>query len=130
MGSRNTAPVAAINRGVVVIAGSFAPNGSSAVAASSVKGRGFTVARSNTGLFVVTFTDKWKELLSATGGIQLASAGDQVLQFGDYDASASTIEIRVWDISGPGVADIAADTNNRINFCFVFQASNLESRGN
>ncbi len=130
MAHRNLAPVRALVRELVPIVGSFAPNGSSAVAATSNKGNGWTVAWTSTGLFTVTFTDAWNALVSAHATLQLASAGDQYAQPGTYDATAKTLIIRVIDCSTGAVADIAADANNRINFTAWFRNSSvLPTRG-
>jgi hypothetical protein len=49
-----------------------------------------------------------------------------MVQFGTIDVvTAKTIQIRVWDISGAAVADVAADANNRINFALVLKNSNV-----
>ena len=114
-------------RGVVIIAGSFAPNGSSAVSSASVLGKGFTVARSNTGVFTITLTSKYARCLSATASLALSTPGDQVLQWGAIDvASAKTLVLNVWDISGAAVADISANAANRIHFCLVLQNSTVQ----
>lgn len=123
MAARNLSPVRTLVRELVPIAGSFAPNGSSAVSASSRKGLGWSVVRTSTGLFTVTFTDKWNDLVSAEASLQLASADDKFIQVGTYSASAKTLQIRVWDVSSAGVADVAADANDRISFVCWFRNS-------
>lgn len=129
MASRNTYRPRSLNPEAVCIAGSFAPNGSSAVSAASRKGRGFTVARTSTGLFTVTFTDKFAALLSATASLQQATAGDQTILVGTWTASTKALILTVWDISAAAVADVAADANNRINFVAWFQNSSLAALG-
>lgn len=108
-------------KGYVAISGSFAPNGSSALVATSTYGAGFSVAYTSTGLYTITFEDTYKTLVSATATVQLASGDDKFLQFGAYNATAKTLTIRCWDISDAAVADIAANANNRINFHVVFK---------
>jgi hypothetical protein len=107
--------------GRVVVSGSFAPNGSSTLAATSVNGAGFSVARTSTGLFTITLNDSYPALIGAALGLQLASGDDKFLQFGSIDVNAKTVQIRVWDVSAAAVADIAANANNRINFVLVFK---------
>jgi hypothetical protein len=105
------------NPGEVVISGSFAPNGSSAVDAASNRGTGFSVARTSTGLFTVTLQDSFLALNKGDAHLQLASGDDKIAQLGSIDVvTAKTVQIRVWDISGAAVADVAADENNRIHF--------------
>ena len=114
-------PLFALAREYVLVAGSFCPNGNSAVASSSVRGSGFSVARSDTGTFTVTFTDAYPELVAMVPGLQLNSADDKDLQFGAYSSTNKTLVIRVWDYSGTGAADIDANANNRISFVCVFR---------
>lgn len=109
------------DRDSVIVAGSFAPNGSSAVAATSRKGRGWSVARTSAGLFTLTFTNKFNDMICALAVLQQASGGDQFLQVGTYTAASRTLTIRVWDDSGAAETDVAADANNRINFICVFR---------
>lgn len=123
MANRIFSDLKALGKGFKVIAGSFAPNGSSAIAATSRKGPGWSVARTSAGLFTITFTDAYIDMVSATASLQLATAADRIVQIGTYDSSARTLQIRVWDISDAAVADVAADANNRINFCVVFRDS-------
>lgn len=126
MANRNFSELQALDRGVKVIAGSFAPNGSSAVSAASNKGIGWSVARTSAGLFTITLEDSYISLISACCSLQLASADDKIVQLGSIDVvTAKTVEIRVWDISGAAVADVAANANNRINFCLVLKNSQV-----
>ena len=123
MSTRYKKSLRTLNSGVVIVAGSFAPNGSSAISASSRLGRGFSVARTSAGLFTITFSDKYNQLLSFVSSLQEATAGDQVLVNGVYTAASKTITITNWDISDAAAADIAANANNRIHFVAVFQDS-------
>ena len=118
-------PIRALGKRFVIVAGSFAPNGDSAIAATSNKGKGFTVAYTSTGLYTITFTDKWTDLVSFTVTKQVATGDDTFLQAGTYDASARTITIRNWDVSQPGVLDIAANANNRVHFCAIFRNTSI-----
>lgn len=123
MAARNFAQMQALTRDLVLIPGSFAPNGSGAVSATSRKGLGWSVARTSAGLFTVTFTDKYAELIAFNPTLQLATPGDQTVHAGVYVAASKTITINVWDASDAAAADIAADANNRINFLAVFRNS-------
>lgn len=110
----------------VVIAGSFAPNGTSAVAASSREGCGFTVARTSAGLFTITLADKFTALISATATAQLTTAADIVAQIGPVDLSAKTVQIRTLAVAVE--TDVAAAAGNRINFVLVLNSSNASRR--
>lgn len=125
MGLRNTTDLEHLTPDIVVISGSFAPNGSSAVSATSRLGVGWSVVRTNTGVFTVTFTDKWARLVYASAHLRLATAADQHAMLGAYVAASKTLVINIWDISGAAVADIAANADNVINFECHFQRSTL-----
>jgi len=128
MANRNFDFIQALGKGVKVIAGSFAPNGSSAVASTSNKGKGFSVARTSTGLFTITLQDAYTALLAASANLQLTTGDDKFVQIGAIDVvSAKTIQIRVWDISGAAVADVSAAAGNRINFVLILSNSTLNA---
>lgn len=103
-----------------IIAGSFAPNGSSAIDATTRLGLGFTVAYTSTGLYTITFTDSFSHLLSATATSQLTTGADTFLQVGVYSASAKTLQIRCY--TGGSLADHGA---GRIHFNCLFQDSGV-----
>jgi hypothetical protein len=106
-------------KGYTLYEGSFAPD--TANAPTTVRGTGWTVARESAGLFKITFAEKYPEMIKATVSLQLATKDDKFLQLGTYDATAGTLQIRVWDVSGADVADVAANANNRINFSVTFR---------
>jgi hypothetical protein len=117
MANRNLTRSQVLNRGEVIICGSFAPNGAGAVDAASNKGIGWSVARTGVGAFTVTLEDKWIAVLSGQAQLQLAAVAGQVAQLGATDVtSAKTVEVRVVDTATGLTADVAADANNRIHF--------------
>lgn len=108
-------------KGYVAISGSFAP-AAGAITAGSEKGAGYSVAYTTTGTFTITFQDSYKDMISATATLQLATAADQVVQVGSYSAANRTLVLYVWDISDAALSNnVAADANNRINFHVVFK---------
>ena len=116
--------VQALNPHVKIIAGSFCPNGSSAVDNDSNTGTGFTVARSGTGSFTVTLDAIYPGLLSAQCSIALTAVADSKVQFGAIDvASGKTVVINV--VTTASAADIAANANNRIHFCLFLRNTSL-----
>jgi hypothetical protein len=121
MAARNFSGLKTLGRELIVIAGSFAPNGSSAVSATSRKGRGWSVARTDVGLFTITFTDKYVDLVSAIATAQLATAADIKAQIGTYTAASKTLVIRLLAVATE--TEVAADANNRVNFVCVFSNS-------
>lgn len=112
-----------LNLEQVQVAGSFAPNGSSAVDATSNKGKGWTVARTGTGVFTLTLAEKWAEMFSAIATVQLNAAADTAIQVGAYDATNRTLILR--SITAGSAADIAANANNRINFSLQMTRSKV-----
>lgn len=122
MASRSFFPVKSLGRELVNAVGSFAPAGTGAVTA--VKGKGFTVARTGVGTFLVTFADKYAALVAANATLQLASAANSVMQVGTFDASAKTLVLRI--LTAGAAADVAADANNRVSFVVTFRNSSIE----
>jgi hypothetical protein len=109
--------------GTIVLSGSFAPNGTSAVSSSSVKGVGFTVARTNAGIFTVTLDKVYGELVSANATVQLATPADTQAQIGSVSLSGKTVVINT--LTAGSLADIAADANNRVNFVLVVRDTTI-----
>lgn len=129
MAARNFAEPRALQRELILIEGSFAPNGSSAVAASSRQGPGWSVARTSTGLFTVTLSDKYKAFISLNASVQLTTFDVTYCQIGVTSLSAKTVQIRtITDDAVTGIgalADIAADAGNRINFSFKLSNTSM-----
>jgi hypothetical protein len=122
MAARNYAGLQALGRKHIVIAGSFATNNTDAVSAASRFGPGWSVARSATGKFTITFRDKFDHLVSAVATAQLAADNvDLVAQVGVYTASAKTLVIKLK--AAATNTDLAADADNRVNFVCVFANS-------
>ena len=114
----------ALNPHVKIIAGSFKPNGSSAVDNTANTGAGWTVARGGVGIFTVTLGDTYPGILSATCSVALSAVADTKVQFGAIDvASAKTLVINV--ITTASAADIAANAANRIHFCLVLRNTDM-----
>ncbi len=115
------------NHEMVWVAGSFAPNGSSALDATKVKGKGFTVAYTSTGVYTVTFLDAWYALVVALTQVQLHSAADTQIQVGDYTAASGSTKgtLVLTALTGGSAADIAANAQNRIHFAIGFQNSSI-----
>lgn len=122
MAARNFAPLQALGRNYKVIAGSFAPNGSSAVDAASRKGPGWSVAFTATGKFTITFTDKWNDLVAFTCGVEMSADNvDLYAQGGAYSASAKTKVVKLK--TGATNTNLAADADSRVHFIAVFSNS-------
>ncbi len=117
----------ALDPGVVILGINWATNGSSDPVASTITGRGVaSVTLASTGVYTVTLQDVYPTLLSATATLQLASADDKVTaQIGAVDLANRTIQVRIYDISSAGVADVAAATGNRVNLLLVLKNSGV-----
>ncbi len=118
MAARNLFPLRTLVRELIPITGTFLPNSSSAVAASSRKGLGWSVVRTSAGLFTVTLTDAFNDVVSVDVQLQLATADDKFCVVGTIVLTGTTpvFQIRVIDISTATVADVAANAGNRIHF--------------
>ncbi len=123
MANRMEEPIRALGKRYVIVAGSFAPNGASAISAASNKGKGFTAARTDVGAYLITFTDKWTDLVSVTFTQQRAAVADGVPQAGTYDASAKTLVVT--NLVGATPTEIAANANNRIHFLAIFRNTSI-----
>jgi hypothetical protein len=108
----------AVKQGLVVIAGSFAPNGSSALSSASTLGAGFTVARTGVGVFTVTLSDKY----TACHSIVPAGMGAAIfIEASAWNSSTNSFTITNLDDVAGSAADVAANAANRINFIAVMQ---------
>lgn len=102
-------------RAPVHLTGSFLPNNTSAVDNDSNTGRGFTVARTNAGIFTITLTDAYAKLISAHATIAMSSVTDIVPQWGAIDvSSAKTLVLNT--LVAATATDIAANAANRVYF--------------
>jgi len=116
----------ALDPGVVVLGISWAPNGSSAVDQTSIKGRGVaSVTRDSAGTFTVLLQDVYPTLLAAVATAQLATAADIVAQVGTSTVSTNTKSIVVTLLAGASATDVAANANNRVNLLLILKNSGV-----
>ena len=116
----------ALDPGVVTLGISWAPNGSSAVDQTSIKGRGVaSVARTAQGVFTVTMQDVYPTVLAAVATAQLATAADIVAQVGTSTLTANGKTIVVSLLAGATATDVAADANNRVNLLLILKNSSV-----
>jgi len=106
--------VQALNPHVKIIAGTFKPNGTSAIDNTVNKGAGWTVARTAVGKFIVTLDSVYPGLLSAQVSLQHNGAGDKKVHWGAIDIAAKTLEI--FSITTASAADLAAHAQNHVHF--------------
>lgn len=113
-------PVHGYSPGYAVIAGSFATNGSSAPASTSVIGTGFSVARSNTGLYTVTLTVPVVDVVSMNVSRTESTAGTFLVSPTSYVSASRTFTIRTTTPAAPDTAsNVAAATHNKIHFTLI-----------
>lgn len=116
----------ALDPGVVTLAISWAPNGTSAVDQTSIRGRGVTsVTRNSAGVFTVALQDVYPSLLAAVATMQLATAADIVPQIGTSLLTANGKTIVVALLAAATATDVAANANNRVNLFLVLKNSGV-----
>lgn len=102
----------------VVIAGSFAPNNTSAVDNTANRGADFTVARTGTGEFTVTLANNLalSEVEAMVATAQLSTAADIVAQITAITPAAANRTYVITLNAGATATDVAAAAGNRVNF--------------
>ena len=130
MAAKTFYDVQAANPGVKIIAGTFKPNGGSAVDNDSNVGTGFTVARTGTGEFTVTLGDSYPGLISAQATTALNTAAATFMQItGAPDVTtAKTVvftALTTTSTAAPVATDIAANANNHVHFVLLLRNTSL-----
>ena len=130
MANKTFYDVQAVNPGVKIIAGTFKPNGSSAIDNTANAGAGFTVERTGTGQYTVTLDDGYPGLISAQATAALNSAAATFMQItGAHDVTtAKTVVFTALTTSStaaPVAADIAAHAHNHVHFVLVLRNTSL-----
>jgi hypothetical protein len=108
----------------VAVHGSWAPAGAGAI--TSVKGKGFTAARTGVGEVTVTFDDEYPDLVAEFACGRFASASGVGAQTGTYNASNKTLIVRTVTMSTGAAVDVAADANNRVSFQAIFRNTSVD----
>lgn len=129
MARRNWQRLQALGLERKMIFGRFFPDTANAPTVDANSKVGWSVARTAAGSFTITFEDKYDTLVSFVATLQLASGDDKAVQIGTYTAASRTIVVRVWDTSGAGNADVAANANNSISFIAVFKNTGVPDVG-
>jgi hypothetical protein len=122
MAERNFDFLETLGRKRRLIAGSFVPNGSSAIDNTQNMGSGFTVAYTSTGLYTITFKDKYSKRLFADASLEQATRSQDV-EVNAVDAPNGTMTVNGYARGGTTLADITAAGGTRINFVVVFDDS-------
>lgn len=109
--------------GVVVLEGSFQPNNTGAV--TLPLGTGFTVARTGVGTYVVSLTDVYTSLLSASVDLQSSAASGNFGQLGAVDLPGKSITLRTVSSAGAAV-DVTGGANDRVHFTLLLKNSSIK----
>lgn len=122
--------VESLGRGRFLVCGSFRPQGASAlVDADTAPGllhpRGFTVVRTGVGLYTVTFSHLWHDMVACFVGVREAGGVRVSGQGGDWSAANRTLQIRTFN-AADALADLADDVDNRISFMAVMLFSGVD----
>ena len=124
MANRTFHHIQAFNRGLVIIAGSFRPNGSSAVDNDDNTGKGWSVVRDAVGDFTITLEDKYTELLSGHLTVAHNADTDVVPQWAAIDVvTAKTLKLRILAAATP--TDIASNADNRVHFTLILRNTSV-----
>ena len=122
MAERNFDFMETLGRKRRVISGSFVPNGASAIDNTQNTGSGFTVAYTSTGLYTITFRDKYARRLFADASLEQATRSQDV-EVNAVDAPNGSMTINGFARGGTTLADITAAAGTRINFVVIFDDS-------
>jgi len=113
--------VKTLGRDIVAIPFSFAPNGSSAVAQTSIIGQGIkSVTWTDVGDFDILLNKTW-DVVCATFGVRMASDDD--VGISSFRVSGATVSIT--NRTAGTSADIAADAANRLGGVIAIKNSGL-----
>lgn len=104
------------------VSGSYAPNGSSEVVASTILGRNIkSVTRTSAGLHKVKLHDNYDKLKSWNLNVQLAAATDLKPQLAAVDLQAQGgAELSIRLVAVGTATDMSANAANRVSFDFEF----------
>ncbi len=108
-----------MNRGTILIAGSFQPNGSSAISLTTVNGHGFAPTRTGTGAYLVTLEDVYVDFVSIMCQLSAAALANNKVRIGSIDIASKTFEILAYQEDGDttvSAVEIANDADTWIHF--------------
>ena len=119
MAERNFDKVETLGRKKRMVCGSFKPNGSSAIDTTQNVGTGWTVAYTTTGVYTVTFTDKYGGRCSAKASL-IQATRTQTVEVASCSATGGTMVIHGFAVGSTTLADITAATATFIDFEVIF----------
>lgn len=123
--SRSFFPTRTRNSGEVTIRGRFKPNGSSAITNtrnSTIYGNGFSVARTNTGLFTLTLNGKFGTFLGGSAQLHTSTVADGnalTVRIPTVSGDTTSVVLAFYGEDAGGLMqleDIASAADNWISF--------------
>ena len=124
MGANNLQEAWALSVGQVFCAFSFAPNGASAVAQTSIHGEGIaSVTRTGVGVFDIVLRSPWNQFQGYVPSIQLGTDADITISSWNYVAATKTLTIRTR--TAGAAAEVAANAANRLGGLLCLKNSSV-----
>lgn len=123
-------PMAAAGRDLVVICGSFAPQGTNPPTVLAGKAEA-VIARANVGQFTVTIDPPYPECVSTWASVQLAAPTNIVIEWVSGPTVGSVLAGSKWTgtlvaTTAGAAADIAADPQNVISWGVIMRRTSFE----
>jgi hypothetical protein len=122
--NRSLKPLLAQQNGLVMLAGSFSTNGTSAP--TNVKGAGVTPTRTGVGKYKLTLKEPAVDLISADFQLSLGTPAARSVQIASDPAKNASgfFEVSCQVVDGSGVAaEVAAASGNAIHWTLVCRQS-------
>lgn len=128
MAARTFDMAQALQKEMVIIAGKFDGNAGSDPVATTRVGPGWSVARTGTGTYRVTLTDKYNGLLCAQATIQQDTPSGRACVIAGVNLANRTIDFQVYDLATPTAQNLA--TTEELNFLLILtNTSSVPVRG-
>ena len=121
MSNKTMYPSRSPQRDRVSVNVSFQCNGAGAPLALKGNATLYTVAKTSTGVYTITFTDGYNDLDAAIPGFQAAAASNVCVQLGSWNSTAKTLVVRLQNTVSGTVENVAADANNRVFVSCTFR---------
>lgn len=127
MANRTLSKLLSVDRAQCFLSGSWATNGTSNPVATTVKGTGYTVARTGVGTYQIQTTEPFTDVIAWDANINLGTPSDYTI-VGTQPVQVTVGTSKRWQynltiFSGAAAADLAAAAGNAVSFFLVFQHS-------
>src|SRR5215831_16958580 len=126
-------PLAVAGNDLIILAGSFLPNGGSQPVTTGFTNSQefFSITRTGAGAFLIKFVESYAQLVSKWADISLTGVLDLKPQWGAYTAATwapfvnAQIVLNILAVATP--TDIAANAANRVSFGFIFRRTSVQT---